>query len=87
MIGQKEFLEIIDLLEVNYDKKLNEKIIKIWYDEFKDYDKEVFYKCVVETIKNETFFPTINKIKEFKDKFTEYVDENGFLHKNGRRML
>lgn len=88
MIGQKDFLEIINLLELNYEKKLDDKIIKIWYEEFKNYDKNIFYKCVVETIKNETFFPTINKVKEFGIKISdEYVDEAGFHYKNGRRVL
>ena len=86
MIESKKFLEIINLLELNYDKKLDKRIVKIWYDEFKNYNEDVFRKFVVEAIKNEYFFPTINKVKEFKENI-EYVDEQGVTWKNGKRVL
>ena len=86
MIESKKFLEIINLLELNYDKKLDKRIVKIWYDEFKNYNEDVFRKYVVEAIKNEYFFPTINKVKEFKENI-EYVDEQGVTWKNGKRVL
>ena len=47
MIGQVEFLEIINLLEDNYNKKISDNIIKIWYDEFKNCDKEIFKKAII----------------------------------------
>ena len=87
MIESKKFLEIINLLELNYDKKLDKRIVKIWYDEFKNYNEDVFRKCVIEAIKNEYFFPTINKVKEFKNKNIEYVDEQGVTWRNGKRVL
>lgn len=87
MIERKEFLEIINLLEKNYDKKIADEIIKIWYEEFKEFDAETFHHCVVECIKSEYFFPTINKVKEFEFKNRVYISDEGFTFKDGRRVL
>ena len=72
MIEQVEFLEIINLLEENYNKKLNDKIIKIWYEEFKEYKKEWFEKAVIDCIKENAYFPTINEIKERANYYLQY---------------
>lgn len=87
MIELKEFLEIISLLEKNYDKKLPDEIVKIWHGEFGTWGKELFRHAVVETIKNEQFFPTINKVKEYRDVNRTWVGEDGFKYVNGRRQI
>lgn len=74
MIEQAEFLEIINLLEVNYNKKLNDKIIKIWYEEFKNYKKEWFRKAIIDCIKEYSYFPTINQVKEKMEYHLKYEE-------------
>lgn len=66
MIEQKEFLEVIKMLEENYNKKLSDNIIKVWYEEFKNYDLDKFRKMIVDSIKEYPYFPTINQVKQTK---------------------
>lgn len=63
MIEQKEFLEMISLLEENYNKKLSDNIVKIWYEEFKLYKLNDLKKMIIESIKEYSYFPTINQVK------------------------
>lgn len=67
MIEQEEFLEIIKLLEENYNKKLPDSIVGIWYDEFKTFSLGEFKKKVIESIKEYSYFPTINQVKNIQD--------------------
>lgn len=72
MIEQTEFLEIINLLEENYNKKMNDSIIRVWYDEFKKCDKVFLKKAIINCIKEYSYFPTINQIKEQMSVFYQY---------------
>ena len=72
MIGQVEFLEIINLLEENYNRKIRDKINKIWYHEFKKCDKVILKKAIIKCIKEYSYFPTINQIKEQMSVFYQY---------------
>lgn len=60
-----DFLQVFDLLQLNYNKKVNEKIIDIWYEEFKSMSKDNFEKCIIKCIKEEKTFPTINKLVNY----------------------
>lgn len=59
-----EFLEIFNLLQLNYNKRMPDEIIRLWYDKFKDTSKDIFKKSVIETIESETFFPTMNMVNK-----------------------
>ena len=74
MIGQNEFLEIISLLEENYNKKLTDKILKLWYDEFKGYKKEWLKIAVINCIKEYSYFPTIKQVKEKMSYYLQYEE-------------
>ena len=74
MIGQNEFLEIISLLEENYNKKLTDKILKLWYDEFKGYKKEWLKIAVINCIKEYSYFHTINQVKEKMSYYLQYEE-------------
>lgn len=67
MIEQEEFLEVISLLEDNYNRKLPDSIIGIWYDEFKNCKLEDFKEKVIRSIKEYNYFPTINQVKNMSD--------------------
>ena len=64
---KKEFLEEFRLLEVNYIKTIKNEIKDVWFDEFKDMTKENFHKCIINCIKAEKTFPTINKVNDIND--------------------
>lgn len=67
MIEQEEFLEVIKLLEENYDRTLPDSITKIWYDEFKTSSLDEFKLKVIESIKEYQYFPTINQVKNIQN--------------------
>lgn len=61
---QKEFLKIFNLLQLNYDKKMPDEIIRLWYNEFKDVKKDIFEKAIIQTIRYDYNFPTMNSVSE-----------------------
>jgi 23S rRNA A2030 N6-methylase RlmJ len=69
MIEQNEFLEVVNLLEENYHKKLSDKIIKIWYEELKKENVSKLKKAIIECIKKYPYFPTINQVEENIDTY------------------
>lgn len=58
----KEFCKIVELLEDNYNKKLSNNILEIWFDELNMYDSKLLKKAIVEIIKENSYFPTINQV-------------------------
>lgn len=94
MLEYAEFLDVIDLLIVNYNKTLPDSIIKIWYEEFKTYSFGEFRGKVIECIKEYNYFPTINQVKkiEIKKKYdTETIFEDAYGHfkltEDGKRLV
>lgn len=69
MIEKKEFLEIINLLEENYNKKLSDNIIKIWYEELKKIEAKKLKDAIITCIKKYPYFPTINQVEENIDAY------------------
>ena len=76
---QEEFLEIFNLLQLNYGKEIPNEIIRIWYDQFKDTKKEIFTmgktsfkfrESVIDYISQEKTFPTINEINSNVEFYT-----------------
>lgn len=63
-----EFLEIVKLLEDNYGKVLPDNIKKIWYEEFKDFKKENLKTMAIESLKEFSYFPTVNQVKKMYSK-------------------
>lgn len=74
MIEQVEFLEMISLLEENYNKKLTDKILKLWYDEFKWCKKKWLEIAIINCIKEYSYFPTINQVKEKMSYYLQYEE-------------
>lgn len=70
---QKEFLKIFNLLQLNYDKKMPDEIIRLWYDEFKDVKKDIFEKAIIQTIRYDNIFPTMNAVSERVADFSRRV--------------
>lgn len=72
MIELNEFVNLLSLMEENYNKELPENILKIWYDEFKKIDKTKIKKAFIECIKEYPYFPTINQVKQMLDRQNQY---------------
>lgn len=67
-MNKKEFMEITKLLEINYSKQLDVKILELWYEELKEYPKYRYEFAIKEIIKNETFMPNLSKVFEYLKK-------------------
>ena len=65
-MSKKEFREITEMLEENYNKQMDTRILELWYQEFKDYPADAYQKMVVEIIRNENFMPTLAKMRKLK---------------------
>ena len=61
---QKEFLEIFRLLDLNYGKDTKSEIVRLWYDEFKEVKKDIFKEAIIQTIRYDYNFPTMNSVSE-----------------------
>ena len=63
-IELEAFLEVLQILELNYDRVLPDLITSIWYSEFKYYDQVVLEKAFIECIKEYQYFPTIKQVHD-----------------------
>lgn len=61
---QEEFLEIFNLLQLNYDRAMPDAIIRLWYDKFKNVSKDVFEQSIIDTIEWDNVFPTMHAVDE-----------------------
>ncbi len=65
-MDKKSFREITEMLEENYNKKMDIRIFRLWYEELKDCTADEYEKMVIEAIKTKKFMPTLAEIKEMK---------------------
>lgn len=64
-MNKKNFRDITEILEENYSKKIDLRVLDIWYQEFKKYSEEQYESIVTEVIKSEMFMPNLAKMKEY----------------------
>lgn len=64
-MNKKEFRKVTEILEENYSKKVDLRVLDIWYQEFEKYSKEQYESIVTEVIKSEMFMPNLAKMKEY----------------------
>lgn len=50
------------MLLVNYKSTHDDKQFRLYYECLKDYDEKAVLKAVLETIKNNRYFPNVNEI-------------------------
>lgn len=65
-MNKKDFRRITEMLEENYNKKMDIRIFSLWYEEFKDFTSEQYEKMVIDAIKTKKFMPTLAEMKELK---------------------
>ena len=65
-MNKKEFRNITEMLEENYNKQMDTRILELWYQEFKEYTPEMYKEMVIEIIKNEKFMPSLARMRELK---------------------
>ena len=65
-MSKRDFREITEMLEENYNKKMDIRIFNLWYEELKDCSAGEYENMVIEAIKTKKFMPTLAEIKELK---------------------
>lgn len=65
-MNKKDFRRITEMLEENYNKKMDIRIFGLWYEELKDCTADEYENMVIEAIKTKKFMPTLAEIKELK---------------------
>lgn len=65
-MNKTDFRKITEMLEENYSKKMDIRILNLWYEEFKEYPVDEYEKLIIEAIKTKKFMPTLAEIRELK---------------------
>ena len=65
-MNKKDFRRITEMLEENYNKKMDIRIFGLWYEELKECTADEYESMVIEAIKTKKFMPTLAEIKEMK---------------------
>lgn len=65
-MDRKDFRKITELLEENYNKKMDIRIFSLWYEELKDCTADEYESMVIEAIKTKKYMPTLAEMKELK---------------------
>lgn len=65
-MDKRDFRKITEMLEENYNKKMDIRIFGLWYEELKDCSADEYENMVIEAIKTKKFMPTLAEIKELK---------------------
>ena len=65
-MDKRNFRKITEMLEENYNKKMDIRIFGLWYEELKDCTANEYQNMVIEAIKTKKFMPTLAEIKELK---------------------
>lgn len=63
---KSDFREITEMLENNYNKKIDNEIFKLWYEEFKNYSISEYENMIKEIIRNEEFMPSLARVIKYK---------------------
>lgn len=77
-MNKKEFREITELLELNYGKEMDTRILELWYQEFKPLTKEQYKGMVLDVMRSENYMPSLAKMISYKKPswfYTEYQPE------------
>ena len=65
---KQEFLEGIYMLQDNYNKKFTGTQLRLYYENLKDMNKDMFLRNIKEIIKTSSYMPTIAEIRNEKRK-------------------
>ena len=65
-MNKRDFRKITEMLEENYNKKMDIRIFNLWYEELKDCSADEYENMIIEAIKTKKFMPTLAEIKELK---------------------
>ena len=65
-MNKKDFRRITEMLEENYNKKMDIRIFSLWYEELRDCSADEYENMIIEAIKTKKFMPTLAEMKELK---------------------
>ena len=72
-MNKTDFMEGIHILQDNYNKKLSNSQLKLYYENLKDMSKDKFLCNVREEIRNNPFMPNIAQLRcENNKNYTNY---------------
>ena len=75
-MNKKEFRKVTEMLEENFNKKMDIRIFELWYEEFKDLPLERYKNIVVKAIKEKKFMPTLAEMIELKKELPAWFGVN-----------
>ena len=73
-MNKKEFREITELLELNYGKEMDTRILELWYQEFKPLSKEQYGNMILDVMRKEKYMPSLAKMLEYKKPTWFYLE-------------
>ena len=73
-MNKKEFREITELLELNYGKEMDTRILELWYQEFKPLSKEQYGNMILDVMRKEKYMPSLAKMLEYKKPAWFYLE-------------
>ena len=79
-MDKSEFMEGVHLLQNAYGRKLTAEQLKLYYDNLKDLEKDIFIKNIKEQIKTNPFMPTVANLRNKNANFDERKYKEDFLN-------
>lgn len=75
-MDKKEFMEGINILQDNYNKKFSVNQLKLFYENLKDLSKETYLKNINDAVRNNKFMPNVAELRnnsiEQRKQFADY---------------
>lgn len=75
-MDKKEFMEGINILQDNYNKKFSVNQLKLFYENLKDLSKETYLKNINDAVRNNKFMPNVADLRnnsiEQRKQFADY---------------
>ena len=75
-MDKKEFMEGINILQDNYNKKFSVNQLKLFYENLKDLSKETYLKNINDAVRNNKFMPNIAELRnnsiDQRKQFSDY---------------
>ncbi len=63
-MNKKDLRKITEILEANYNKKLDTRILDVWYQEFKEFTKEQYKEIIIDVIRIKKIMPSLAEVRE-----------------------
>ena len=65
-MNKRDFRKITEMLEENYNKKMDIRIFNLWYEELRDCSADEYENMIIEAIKTKKFYANISRDKRIE---------------------